>query len=125
MSAIILATIMTMESGKPLHESMGEVTYGTSFIDYYAAEVIRPSGAGGGFIVPTPFTHLGETTPRGRVMAINEAVGVVSLITPWNFPIAMITRKAAPALGKLQLRNSNIETNNLISANFPLGKWIL
>ena len=95
---------MTMESGKPLHESMGEVTYGTSFIDYYAAEIIRPNGAGGGFIVPTPFTHLGENTPRGKVMAINEAVGVVSLITPWNFPIAMITRKAAPALGKFQIQ---------------------
>lgn len=96
---MLLAKIMTMESGKPLHESLGEVTYGTSFLDYYAAEVIRPSGAGGGFIVPTPFTHPGGTNPRGKVMAINEAVGVVSLITPWNFPIAMITRKAGPAIG--------------------------
>lgn len=90
---------MTMESGKPLQESLGEVAYGTSFLDYYAAESIRPSGAGGGFIVPTPFTHPGATAPRGKVMAVNEAVGVVGLITPWNFPIAMITRKAAPAIG--------------------------
>jgi succinate-semialdehyde dehydrogenase/glutarate-semialdehyde dehydrogenase len=89
---------MTIESGKPLHESRGEVAYGTSFLDYYAAEAIRPNAAGGGFIVPTPFTAPGGSAPRGKVMAINEAVGVVSLITPWNFPIAMITRKAGPAL---------------------------
>jgi succinate-semialdehyde dehydrogenase/glutarate-semialdehyde dehydrogenase len=89
---------MTLESGKPLHESLGEVTYGTSFLDFYAAEAIRPSSAGGGFIVPSPFSH-SDGAPRGKVMAFNEAVGVVSLITPWNFPIAMITRKVAPALG--------------------------
>ncbi|KAL7519558.1 hypothetical protein ACHAWX_004316 [Stephanocyclus meneghinianus] len=94
-----IATIMTMESGKPLHESRGEVSYGTSFLDYYAAEAIRPNAAGGGFITPTPFTTPGGTAPRGKVMAVNEAVGVCGLITPWNFPIAMITRKAGPAIG--------------------------
>lgn len=78
---------MTMESGKPLHESRGEVSYGTSFLDYYAAEAIRPNAAGGGFITPTPFTTPGGTAPRGKVMAVNEAVGVCGLITPWNFPI--------------------------------------
>eukprot|EP00585_Thalassiosira_rotula_P010863 CAMPEP_0196138816 /NCGR_PEP_ID=MMETSP0910-20130528/6320_1 /TAXON_ID=49265 /ORGANISM="Thalassiosira rotula, Strain GSO102" /LENGTH=538 /DNA_ID=CAMNT_0041399471 /DNA_START=349 /DNA_END=1962 /DNA_ORIENTATION=+ len=93
-----IATIMTMESGKPLHESRGEVVYGTSFLDYFAGEAIRPNGAGGGYMSPSPFTTPGGGAPRGKVMAIQEAVGVCALITPWNFPIAMITRKAGPAL---------------------------
>ena len=49
---------MTLESGKPLKESIGEVGYGTSFIDYYAAEAVRPSSAGGGYICPSPFAHI-------------------------------------------------------------------
>ena len=92
------AKIMTLESGKPLHEARGEVSYGTSFLDYYAAEALRSNSAGGGFLSPTPFTVPGSTAPRGKIMVINEAVGVCALITPWNFPIAMITRKAGPAL---------------------------
>ncbi|KAL9191188.1 hypothetical protein ACHAXT_000894 [Thalassiosira profunda] len=92
-----VATIMTLESGKPLHESLGEVTYGTSFLDYFAAEALRPSSAGGGYLAPSPFATP-DGAPRGRIMAIHEAVGVCALITPWNFPIAMITRKAGPAL---------------------------
>lgn len=66
---------MTFESGKPLNESRGEVNYGTSFLDYYAAEAIRPNSAGGGFIAPSPFA-MPDGTPRGKIMAINEAVGV-------------------------------------------------
>jgi hypothetical protein len=93
-----IATIMTAESGKPLNESRGEVAYGASFLDYYAAEAMRPNSAGGGTICPTPFAHPGTCAPRGRILAINEAVGVCGMITPWNFPIAMITRKAGPAL---------------------------
>lgn len=93
-----IATIMTLESGKPLQESHGEVAYGTSFLDYYAAEAIRSNSAGGGTLIPTPFTVAGSTSPRGKIMAVNEAVGVCALITPWNFPIALITRKAGPAL---------------------------
>jgi len=93
-----IAKIMTLESGKPLQESKGEVVYARSFLEYYAAEAIRPSSAGGGFIVPSPFTAPDGVTPRGKIMAINEAVGVCALITPWNFPIAMITRKVGPAL---------------------------
>ncbi|KAL7534007.1 hypothetical protein ACHAXR_005577 [Thalassiosira sp. AJA248-18] len=93
-----IAKIMTLESGKPLHESRGEVTYGTSFLDYFAGEAIRPTSAGGGSIIPSPFTVPGGGAPRGKIMAINEAVGVVACITPWNFPIAMITRKAGPAM---------------------------
>jgi len=92
-----LAKIMTLESGKPLRESIGEVSYGTSFIDYYAAEAIRTNSAGGGYLVPSPFSSV-DGSPRGKVMAVQEPVGVACLITPWNFPIAMITRKVAPAL---------------------------
>lgn len=92
-----LAKIMTLESGKPIGESRGEVNYAASFLDYYAAEAIRSTGAGGGFIVPSPFaTSSGGS--RGTAMAVQQAVGVCSLVTPWNFPLAMITRKAGPAL---------------------------
>ena len=93
-----IATIMTLESGKPLAESLGEVAYGRSFLDYYAAEAVRPGSAGGGFVSPSPFVGDDGSSPRGRIMAVHEAVGVCALITPWNFPIAMITRKVGPAL---------------------------
>lgn len=92
-----IAKIMTLESGKPLRESRGEVAYGCSFLDYYAAEAIRPTSAGGGFLAPTPFATP-DGAPRGKIMAVQEAVGVTAMITPWNFPIAMITRKVGPAL---------------------------
>lgn len=80
-----IATIMTLESGKPLKESLGEVTYARSFLDYFAAECLRPTGAGGGFLVPSPFVEPGNsagTAPRGQVMAIQQAVGCCALITP-------------------------------------------
>ena len=93
-----LAIIMSLESGKPLAESRGEVDYGASFLEFYAGEAIRSTGAGGGTLLPTTFVHPGTTNPRGRIMAVQQAVGVTGLITPWNFPIAMITRKAGPAL---------------------------
>lgn len=94
-----LATIMTLESGKPLKESMGEVKYAASFLDYFAAEAVRPTNAGGGFLVPTPFAQASDgTTPRGQVLARHQAVGLTAMITPWNFPSAMITRKVGPAL---------------------------
>jgi succinate-semialdehyde dehydrogenase/glutarate-semialdehyde dehydrogenase len=92
-----LATIMTLESGKPMGESRGEVNYAASFLDYYAAEAIRSTGAGGGFMVPSPFSTASGGS-RGTAMAVQQAVGVCALITPWNFPLAMITRKAGPAL---------------------------
>ena len=91
-----LATIMTLESGKPLAESYGEVGYARSFLDYYAAEAVRPTGAGGGFMVPSPFPGEGGG-PKGQVMAIQQAVGVAAMVAPWNFPLAMITRKVGPA----------------------------
>ena len=88
-----IATIMTLESGKPLAESIGEVDYGTSFLDYYAAEAVRSAGT----LLPAAFSHP-DGSPRGQSMAMQRAVGVTALITPWNFPLAMITRKVAPAL---------------------------
>ncbi|VEU37563.1 unnamed protein product [Pseudo-nitzschia multistriata] len=92
-----LATIMTLESGKPLAESHGEINYAKGFLDYYAAEAIRPTGAGGGFLVPSPFPGP-SGGPKGQVMAVNQAVGVAAMVAPWNFPLAMITRKVGPAL---------------------------
>lgn len=92
-----LATIMTLESGKPLAESRGEVNYARSFLDYYAAEAIRPSGAGGGFMVPSPFPGA-DGGPKGHIMVMQQAVGVAAMVAPWNFPLAMITRKVGPAL---------------------------
>ncbi len=82
-----LAQIMTAEQGKPLAESRGEVGYGASFIEFFAEEARRVYGE----TIPSPF-------PNGRIVVIKQPVGVVAAITPWNFPNAMITRKAGPAL---------------------------
>jgi len=82
-----LAVIMTAEQGKPLAESRGEVTYGASFIEWAAEEGKRLYGE----IVPSPFVD-------ARIHVLRQPVGVVAAITPWNFPNAMITRKAGPAL---------------------------
>jgi len=91
-----LATIMTLESGKPLAESKGEIAYAASFLDYYAGEAVRSSNAGGGFLVPTPFAQA-DGSPRGQILAKHQAVGLTAMITPWNFPSAMMTRKVGPA----------------------------
>eukprot|EP00934_Nitzschia_sp_Nitz4_P006165 Nitzschia sp. Nitz4//scaffold398_size17708//9046//10800//NITZ4_008805-RA/size17708-augustus-gene-0.23-mRNA-1//-1//CDS//3329550309//6155//frame0 len=93
-----LALIMTLESGKPLAESMGEVNYAKSFLDFYAAEAIRSTNAGGGTLIPTPFADASTGKPKGTIMAKHQAVGMTAMITPWNFPAAMITRKVGPAL---------------------------
>jgi succinate-semialdehyde dehydrogenase/glutarate-semialdehyde dehydrogenase len=82
-----LARIMTAEQGKPLAEAKGEVGYGASFISWFAEEGRRVCGE----TVPT-------TDPGKRYLVIKQPVGVCAAITPWNFPIAMITRKVAPAL---------------------------
>ncbi len=82
-----LAEIMTAEQGKPLAESAGEVMYGASFIEWFAEEAKRIYGD----VIPS---HL----PDRRIVTIKQSVGVVGIVTPWNFPNAMITRKAAPAL---------------------------
>ncbi|MGL6214040.1 NAD-dependent succinate-semialdehyde dehydrogenase, partial [Billgrantia desiderata] len=82
-----LARMMTLEQGKPLAESRGEVAYGASFVEFYAEQAKRMAG---------------ETLPSHgadkRILVFREPVGVVAAITPWNFPLAMITRKCAPAL---------------------------
>jgi succinate-semialdehyde dehydrogenase/glutarate-semialdehyde dehydrogenase len=82
-----LAQIMTAEQGKPLTESRGEIAYGASFIEFFAEEARRIYGE----TIPSPFVN-------GRMVVIKQPVGVVAAITPWNFPNAMITRKAGPAL---------------------------
>ncbi|SJN53036.1 Succinate-semialdehyde dehydrogenase [NADP(+)] GabD [Vibrio ruber DSM 16370] len=82
-----LARIMTLEQGKPLAEAKGEVMYGASFIQWFAEEGKRTYGD----TIPAPASNK-------RLMTIKQPVGVAAAITPWNFPIAMITRKAAPAL---------------------------
>ncbi|QWD74511.1 NAD-dependent succinate-semialdehyde dehydrogenase [Polynucleobacter sp. TSB-Sco08W16] len=82
-----LATLMTLEQGKPLAEAAGEVVYGASFVEWFAEEAKRVAGS-------IPATTWGDK----RMMVLKQAIGVCVAITPWNFPIAMITRKIAPAL---------------------------
>ncbi len=82
-----LAQIMTIEQGKPINESRGEIAYGASFIDLYAEEGKRVYGE----TIPDPL-------PDRRIVIIKQPIGVVGAITPWNFPSSMITRKAGPAL---------------------------
>ena len=83
-----LAVIMTAEQGKPLAESRGEIAYAASFIEWFAEEGKRLYGD----IIP------GHQADK-RIMVLRQPIGVVAAITPWNFPAAMITRKAGPALG--------------------------
>jgi succinate-semialdehyde dehydrogenase/glutarate-semialdehyde dehydrogenase len=82
-----IARILTAEQGKPLAEALNEVVYAASFIEFYAEEARR---------------IYGETIPShredARILVLKQPIGVVAAITPWNFPAAMITRKAAPAL---------------------------
>lgn len=82
-----LARVMTLEQGKPLAESMGEIVYAASFIEWFAEEGKRVYGD----VVPS-------SSLDKRILVIKRPVGVTAAITPWNFPAAMITRKLAPAL---------------------------
>ena len=82
-----LAHIMTIEQGKPINESRGEIGYGASFVELYAEEGKRVYGE----TIP-------DTLPDRRIVVIKQPIGVVAAITPWNFPSSMITRKAGPAL---------------------------
>lgn len=82
-----LAALLTAEQGKPLAESRAEVGYAAAFLDWFAEEARR----GGGEIVPSP-------RAGARVLVLREPVGVVAAITPWNFPLAMVTRKVGAAL---------------------------
>lgn len=82
-----LAYIMTREQGKPLAEAKGEISYGASFVEWFAEEAKRVYGD----IIP-------QTVPSRRILVLKQPVGVCAAITPWNFPNAMITRKCAPGL---------------------------
>ncbi len=82
-----LATLMTLEQGKPIAEATGEVIYGASFVEWFAEEAKRVAGS-----------ILTTTWGDKRMMVLKQPIGVCVAITPWNFPIAMITRKIAPAL---------------------------
>ncbi len=82
-----LARLMTAEQGKPLTEARGEVTYAAGFVEFFAEEAKRVYGE----ILPTHKAN-------GRIVVLRQPIGVVGAITPWNFPLAMITRKVAPAL---------------------------
>ncbi|WP_279110569.1 NAD-dependent succinate-semialdehyde dehydrogenase [Bartonella apis] len=82
-----LAMIMTSEQGKPLKEAKGEILYAASFVEWFAEEAKRTYGD----TIPSP-------QAKQRITVIKQPVGVTAAITPWNFPAAMITRKAAPAL---------------------------
>lgn len=82
-----IAEVMTLENGKPLKESLGEVDYATSYIDWYAEEAKRIYGR----TIPA-------ATETKRIVVSKQPIGLVAAITPWNFPAAMMTRKAAPAL---------------------------
>jgi hypothetical protein len=83
-----LGRLMTAEQGKPLAEAKGEVAYGASFVEWYAEEAKRVNG---------------ETLPQfdnnRRLLVLRQPIGVCAAITPWNFPLAMITRKVAPRAG--------------------------
>ncbi|XP_022985852.1 succinate-semialdehyde dehydrogenase, mitochondrial-like [Cucurbita maxima] len=82
-----LGQLITLEQGKPLKEAMGEVTYGASFIEFFSEEAKRVYG-----------DIISPTLADRRLFVLKQPVGVVGVITPWNFPLAMITRKVGPAL---------------------------
>lgn len=82
-----LAQLMTLEQGKPIAESRGEITYGASFVEWFAEQAKRVSG-----------DLLSSPNKANRMLVMRQPIGVCAAITPWNFPNAMITRKVAPAL---------------------------
>lgn len=82
-----LALLMTTEQGKPISEAKGEIVYGASFIEWFAEEARRVYGD----VIPTPSNDR-------RIITIKQPIGVVAAITPWNFPVSMITRKISPAI---------------------------
>src|SRR5882757_8056116 len=80
-----LATLITLEEGKPLSEARGEIDYASSFVQWFSEEAKRVYGD----VIPSP-------RDGARIVVLKEPVGVCAAITPWNFPAAMVTRKAAP-----------------------------
>src|SRR5207253_4565602 len=77
----------TTEQGKPLAEAKGEIIYGASFIEWFAEEARRVYGD----VIPAPLNDR-------RIITLKQPIGVVAAITPWNFPVSMITRKISPAI---------------------------
>jgi len=108
-----LAVLMTAEQGKPISESRGEIDYAASFVEFYAEEAKRPNIEG-------VTSHLGDA----EVEVWREPLGVAALVTPWNFPSAMITRKAAAALaaGCTVIVHPSIETPLSALALAELGE---
>jgi succinate-semialdehyde dehydrogenase/glutarate-semialdehyde dehydrogenase len=82
-----LGRLISLEGGKPIAEARGEAAYGASFVEWFGEEAKRAYGR----VIPT-------TTPSRRYVTLKQPIGVCAAITPWNFPMAMITRKAAPAI---------------------------
>ena len=106
-----LAVIMTTEQGKPLAEAKGEIAYAASFIEWFAEEGKRAYGD----IIPG---HMSDK----RILVLKQGIGVVAAITPWNFPSAMLTRKAGPALaaGCPFVAKPASETPYSASSHWPL-----
>lgn len=90
-----IAAIMTAESGKPINEAIGEAVYGDSFVEWFAEEARRIYGE----VIPGP-------VPNRELFIMRQPIGVAGLITPWNFPHAMITRKAGAALAAGSINNT-------------------
>lgn len=84
---MIVTTILSLENGKTLSEAKGEIVYAASFISWFAEEATRSYG-----------TTIPSSTLHATLMTVREPIGVCGIITPWNFPAAMITRKVGPAL---------------------------
>lgn len=84
-----LAELITAECGKPTNEAMGEVAYAASFYEFFAEEAKRAYGD----VIPSPM-------PGRRILAVKQPIGPSALITPWNFPSAMITRKVRRSAGR-------------------------
>jgi succinate-semialdehyde dehydrogenase/glutarate-semialdehyde dehydrogenase len=100
-----LARILTLEQGKPFDEATSEIRYGASFVKWFAEEARRI----GGTTIPSP-------TADRRILVLKEPVGVCGIITPWNFPNAMITRKVAPALAAGSRRDQALRLYALFGA---------
>ncbi len=104
-----LARLMTLEQGKPLAESKGETAYAASFLEWFGEEAKRVYG-----------DTIPQHQPDKRIVVIKEPVGVVACITPWNFPLAMITRKAGPAIAAGCTVSSSLPRRR----RFPHWRWL-
>ena len=106
-----IATLMTAECGKPLAEARGEVAYGASFVEWFAEEAPRVAGE----------VKANAGSDR-RLLTVRQPVGVCAAITPWNFPVAMITRKVAPAVAAGAGKDRELPKGSSLG-RFPLHFW--